>query len=352
MEIASTLFGLENILKQESKGKIIYPGRVLFNKGKLKSALLTYDYIKSFYFKDENEVYKNVRKIKFKIDKDFRVDCSRIGKHNFSSQDMREKIGEIIYNKKNKVNLTNPKTIIYVDIIDNFCIIGKNPKNIGKRDYKIRISNDSLNACLAYSLLRTANFNKNKSLIDPFCSDGTLLIEAALLGGKKLYGFSQDIKNASINSKIAKVKINLSDKNLDWLDTLFKKNSVDLIISKAPFPSKRKKMDDISKVIKELFHRTEYILKKNGLMLLVSPKTELLEKYAKLYNFKVKEELKVLIGSQELKILSFKKVIYLNVQHHKILHAPRDPHPSQRDPRRSRGQPRPNRHRTPRQYHF
>ena len=307
MRIATTLIGLENILKEESKGKVIYPGRVVFSKGKLKSALLIYDYITSFHFKNEDDIYNNLKKIDFKINKDFRVDCSRIGNHNFSSQDICMKSGEIIYNKKNKVNLTNPRTIIYFDIIDDFCIIGKNPENIGKKDYKIRINNDSLNACLAYSLLKISKFNKNKLLIDVFCSDGTLLIEAALLGGKKLYGFTQDIKNASINSKIAKVKINLSNKSLDWLDTLFKKNSVDLIISKAIYPSKTKKFEYVDKIIKELFHRANYILKKDGSIFLASPKTELLEKYAKIYKFKIKEELKVLMGSQELKVLSFKK---------------------------------------------
>ena len=309
MKIATTLIGLENILKNETKGKIIYSGRVLFNNGDLRSAILSYNYIKSFYFKDENEIYDGVKKIKFKINKDFRVDCSRIGKHNFTSQDVREKIGEIIYNKGNKVDLNYPGTIVYIDIINDFCIIGKNPKNIGKRDYKIRVSNDTINPCLAYPLLKLARFNKNKILLDPFCSDGTLLIEAGLLGGKKLYGLAQDIKNASINSKIAKVKLNLDNKELNWLDTLFKKNSVDLVISKPIYPSKTKNVNFVDKIIKELFHQASYILKKKGLMLLISPKTELLEKYAKEYKFKIKEELNVLIGNINYKILSFKKVI-------------------------------------------
>ena len=63
----------------------------------------------------------------------------------------------------------------------------------------------------------------------------------------------------------------------------------------------------MDKIIKELFHQSSYILKKSGLMLLISPKIELLLKYAKVYNFKVKEELKVKIGEQEYKVLSFKK---------------------------------------------
>ena len=310
MKIAVTLVGLENILKEESQGKIIYPGRVLFSKKiNLKSASLVYEYITSFNFKNEDEIYDKVKKIKFKINKDFRVDCFRTGKHKFSSQDIRENIGEIIYNKKNKVNLDDPKTIIYVDIVNDFCIIGKNPENIGKRDYKVRVSNDSLNACFAYSLLKLAKFNKNKILLDPFCSDGTVLIEAGLLGGKKLYGFSQDIKNASINSRIAKVKLNLYKEDLSWLGTLFKKNSVDLIISKSIYPSKTKSVNFVDKIIKELFHQASYILKNKGLMILTSPRTESIEKYAEEYKFKIKKELEVKIGDINYKVLSLKKAI-------------------------------------------
>lgn len=306
MKIAATLIGLENILKKDVKGKIIYPGRIIFNKGNLKSSLIVYDYITSFKFKNEEEIYKNISKIKFRINKSFRVDCSRQGMHKFSSQDIRQNIGELIYNKGNKVDLDNSGTIVYIDIINDFCIVGLNPKKL-KINYKIRVSNDSMNACLAYSLLKTARFNKDKMLLDPFCSDGTLLIEAGLLGGKRLYGLAQDIKNASINSKIAKVKLNLSNKELNWLDTMFKKNSVDLIISKPIYPSKTKNVNFVDKIIKELFHQAEYILKKKGLMLLISPKTELLEKYAKEYKFRFKEELNVFIGGINYKVLSFKK---------------------------------------------
>ena len=251
MKIGTTLLGLEKILAKETKGKVIYDGRVLFKNYKnLRSALAVYDLIKYFKFKDENEIYDNIAKIKFKGS--FRVDCSRIGNHNFSSQDIRQKIGELIYNYGNKVDLDNPKNIFYADIINDYCFFGLNYVKF-KRDYKIRSSNDSLNSVLAYCLLKIANYSKSKVLLDPFCSDGTILIEAGLLKGKKLYGLNNDIKNASINSKIAKIKLNIYDHNLTWLDTLFRKNSVDLIITKPLTPSKTKSVDFVDKIIKDLF---------------------------------------------------------------------------------------------------
>ena len=310
MKIATTLIGLENILKQESNGKVICEGRISFNNNKkLRSALLSYDLIKYFKFKDEKDIYKEISKLKFKINGSFRVDCNRQGEHKFSSQDIREGIGEIIYNKGNKVDLSNPKTKFYVDIINNNCFLGKNPINLSKREYRVRSSKDSLNAALAFSLLKISSYNKNKILLDCFCGDGIILIEAGLIGGKKLYGLSQDIKNASINSKVAKVKLNLNDKNLDWLDTLFKKNSVDLIITKPIVVSKTKSINFVDKITKEFFHQSNYILKKNGKIVLLSQKTDLIEKYAKEYKFKIKHELDIKVGDLIYKLLSLKKVI-------------------------------------------
>ena len=308
MKIGTTLIGLENILKQESNGKIICLGRVLFSKNKnLKSATICYDYIKHFKFKDEKEIYDNISKIKPKFKGSFRVDCSREGKHNFGSQEIRERVGEIIYNEGHKVDLNYPKNIFYVDIINDFCLFGKNPVNVGKRNYRVRSSKDSLNAALAFSLLKAGNFKKNNVLLDPFCSDGIILIEAALLGGKKLYGLSNDIKNASINAKVAKVKLNLYNKDLNWLDTLFKKGSVDLIVTKPLFPSKTKSLNFVDKITRELFHQAAYILKKKGKIILLIPKLELIEKYAKIYNFDIKEELNVKFGDLNYKVLSLKK---------------------------------------------
>jgi len=306
MKIGTTLVGLENILKDEAKGKIIIPGRVLFkNNKKLRSCLLTYDYIKHFKFKNENEIYEKIPKIKFKGT--FRIDCSRQGKHIFNSQEIRQKIGEIFYNQGNKVDLNNPDNIFYADIIDNYCFFGKNPQNLAKRDYRVRSSKDSLNACLAYSLLKIAKFSKNKILLDCFCGDGIILIEAGLIGGKNLYGFNNDIKNASINAKVANVKINLYKEDLNWLDTFFKKNSVDIIATKIIFESKTKSINFVDKIIREFFHHADHILKNKGIIVLLTPKIELIEKYSKYYNFNLKKELIVEHGNLNYFILSLKR---------------------------------------------
>lgn len=304
MKIATTLIGLENVLKNESKGNVIIPGRVLFNKDiNLKSALMIYDYITYFKFDKEQEIYDNISKINLRFKGSFRVDCNREGEHIFNSQEIRQNVGEIIYNKNHKVDLDNPKNIFYVDIINNYCFFGKNPVNLAKRDYRVRAGKDSLNAALAFSLLKIAEFDKNKSLLDTFCGDGIILIEAALLGGKKIYGFGNDIKNASINSKVAKVKLSLHDKDLNWISTLLKKNSLDLIITKPLFPSKKKSVNFVDKITRELFIQSDCVLKRNGKIILLTPKTEIIKKYAKLYKFNIEEILNIIYGKLDYKVL-------------------------------------------------
>jgi len=304
MRIATTYKGLEKIAEKETKGKEIVPTKIEYSKNKeLKSALSSYELVKRFKFKDEQEIYEQVKKIKFKFKEPCKCDCLRLGKHNFSSQDIRDNVHRTLA-KNYKINFKEPKTIVFIDILDNYCFIGLNPVRY-KRSYKVRFSRNSLASSIAYSLLKIADIKKGNSLIDPFCNDGTILIEAGLLSIKKLYGFTEDPKNASINSKVAKVKIEFSTNPVDWLDTLFKKNSIDFIISKPPVLSKRADPEVVEKQTKELFHQASYILKKK--MILISQKPELLEKYSKQFNLSMKKELEIQIGDMLYKIFSFTK---------------------------------------------
>ncbi|MAG47237.1 hypothetical protein CL617_01410 [archaeon] len=307
--IAQTFKGLEQVTEKELSGKKITDRRIEYTKSKkeIKTVLLSYELIKKIKFKNFKDLLKKVENSKINIKGTFRVDCSKEENSKINTQQVRETIGEIFFKKGNKVNLDNPNFTIFLDIYKNTCFLGMNPKTY-KRDYKVRSSRDSINSSLGASLLKIAKLKKTDTLLDPFCSDGVILIEAGLFGAKKLYGLAEDTKNASINSKVAKVKINLSKNELDWLDTSFKEKSVDKIITKPLFFSKRRSKEDVYKTTKELFHQTKYILKKNGLLLTLCPKTELLEKYAKEYKFKAKKETEVQVGDLLYKINSFKKI--------------------------------------------
>lgn len=307
--IVRTINGLEEVAireikeKYDIKSKKIINGVVYFEAKEIKelrSINTIYELISKFKFKNKADILKEVKKIKFNIEEDFVVRCNREGNHKFNSLEIEKKIGEIIYKKGNKVNL-NSKNIIYIDIIDKYCFIGKLiSKDLSKRNYKLRISQNSINGCLAYSLLKLIDYKQNDVLVDPLCKDGTILIEAGLTNGKKIYGFDNNlynIKNSDVNSKLAKVKINLIKADISWLGTKFKKNSVDKIITSI-FVHKRNK-DDSIREIKELFHQSKNVLK-NKLLILSNID---LEKYS--VDFKLDKKYKIKIGDNLYKIHIF-----------------------------------------------
>lgn len=307
MFIAATLEGLESITESEVKGKAVSKGRVIYSKEKntIKSALFSYQLVKEFEFKKEQDIYKQELKLKFKGS--FRVDCNREGNHKFSSQDIRKSLGELIYKKGFKVNIKNPENIIFVDIKDNKCFIGLNPKFHTKRFYRIRNTLGSINASLAYALVFLAEIKKADKILDPFCTDGVILIEAGLLGCKDLYGLAQDTKNASINAKLAKVKINLNKESLDWIDTKFENGFITKIITKIISPSKKISKQIAEEITKEFFYQAKYVLNKKGIMVILTQNKEIIEKFAPEFEFKIIKLLEVKQGDLVYKILKLKR---------------------------------------------
>jgi 23S rRNA G2445 N2-methylase RlmL len=239
------------------------------------------------------------------------VRCKRIGKHKFNSLEIEKLIGEIIHNQNHNVNLKEPETVIYADIINNTFFLGiLLKKGLCKRDYRIRINPASINACIAYSLIKIAQPEKQDIILDPFCKDGIIPIETYLSGYKKIKGSDENyfsIKNSRINAKLAKARITFSHYGIDWLDTKIKKHSINKIITAPPFESKSKNIEDIKKLYKEFFYQASYILKKQGTITILTPKPELIIKIAKENNYKIIKKRKIIKGMGVYYILIFKK---------------------------------------------
>lgn len=359
--LAITLRGIEDIAINEIKeilkikAEKITDGRIVFDikkEGELAKliylsrsiikVLLLYDY---FEFKTKEEIYSRIKKIKFGFLKDsFAVKCSRTGEHVFSSQELEPEIGSIILEqKKLKVDLTNPTTTVYLDIIGNMCFVGIDFSGelLSKRDYKVKTLNITLNSCLAFSLVKIAEWNEKEELLDPFCGSGEILIEAALFAldisphyyrkdkfpflklikfsfvkldktkkkKLKLYGFDKQLHNTqscNINSKIAKVnkEIKFARYDLDWIDTKLNENSIDKIITQIPAPSKLLSEKDAEKIYREFFNQLNFILKKSGSITIITTKPELFISIAQKNNFNIINERSVFVGDTCYKIIS------------------------------------------------
>ena len=314
--ISTTIQGLEEVTIKEIKEILKVKAKVLkftkveftteeinkFNK-LTRSSLNTYQLIDKLKFKDIEDIENKIKKIDIDIKNSFVVRCHRVGTHKFNSLDIERRIGEIVYKKyKKRVEFENPETIVYIDIFNNYCFIGLNPSTF-KRNYKLRTNFLTLNSSLAYDLVRIVDYKINENLLIPFCSSGEIAIEACLFISKtklnekpktkeklKIITVGENIKNGVINSKIAGVYnlIKIKRLEMDWLDTEFKKNSIDKIIMYIP------KKDDYS----ELFKQMKYILKKDGRICILSTNK------IKAEGFKVTKKIEIMHGiKQEISIL-------------------------------------------------
>ena len=124
----------------------------------------------------------------------------------------------------------------------------------------------------------------------------------------KIIGYDHSMKfvnYAKKNAKIAGVakKIHFSRVDVEWLDIKFKKNSVDKIVTDIPVLSKYSDQKAVEKAYKELFYQADYILKKNGAVVILIRDLASIKIFYEEYNFKIIEQMKIYSGKQQLFIV-------------------------------------------------
>ena len=318
--IAVTFPGLESVTQEEIKAvfharaKKLLPGRLLFSlkerpeTARLRSVTALYEYVDHFKFTTLPQILTRIRKLDVsRIEEPFMVRCHRTGDHPFRSQEAEREAGAIIYHHSLKVSLSAPKTIVYLDVFGKYCLVGLLlGENLSRRAYRLHTHNASINAALAFALVKMADVKKDQILVDPFCKDGVIPIEAALAGGRKVYGFDESlhtIRGARVNARLAKVEVELSKYDVSWLDTKFPERGVDVVVTSPPFPSKRRKEEDVRKLYQEFFYQLRYILKKKGRVVVVSPQSTLLKQAAAQMKFRLVTEFTVQVKQLPLAVL-------------------------------------------------
>ena len=311
--------------------------------------------IDSFEFKNIEDFEKSFEKADFgewlKKHKKFRVECLRSGSHDFKSTDIEKRLINFINKKcKNaKFGMKGYEIIFFIYIVNDNCHIGIDFAGfeLNKRAYKIYLHPNSLRATISYALAKESGFQKDEVLLDPFSRDGIIPIEAALYANDfpvncykkdrfaflmldlgvdyenlfkgidrkiikkskaRIYSFDHLFKFVDFSKKNAKIagvekNIEFSRTELEWLDIKFKKESVDRIVTSPP-TSKNANLD---KIYNEFFYQSEYILKKDGSMGIITRMPDFVKKHAEKHNFKVVNEKEVWSGEQKLIIVTFKK---------------------------------------------
>jgi 23S rRNA G2445 N2-methylase RlmL len=284
--------------------------------------------------------------------KTFKVLCERIGDHDFSSQDVAEKVGELLL-KKHKCNVAmeDPIIKIYVFINQYQMYLGVDFAgfDLSKREYKLFSIGSSLNGALAYALLRIAKLKHNEVLLDPFCGPGIIPIEAGLylknistnyyrkdklwftrflkinpskfdkkfepeakvIAYDKLMNFMQATRK---NSQIAGISkyLDVSKVDIEWLDTKLNQGQIDKIVTKMPSLTKNTNDKDIEKIYREFFHQADFILDEKGKIIFVIQNDqffkECLAKISEMKKFEISKERDVMQGSMDLKVITMKRM--------------------------------------------
>jgi 23S rRNA G2445 N2-methylase RlmL len=294
----------------------------------------------------------------------FRVSCkllkSQISKGLENSKNFQKRLNNEENIKKTKkykqkVDLDTPDITFLLFINQNTAYLGIDfsGRDLHKREYKVFTHPDALRSTIAYSLLRIADLKPKELLLDPFCHSGEIPIESALSStnfpvnyyAKEKFAFlrfkplkkldfnkffekidkkitkiqkatincfdpeSTNLNAAKKNAKIAGIKksLNFSRMETTNLDIKLEKEIIDQIVTHPPEQTKSTNPTDLGEIYDEFFYQSKFILKKQGKLVTISRKTDLLKQSAEKHKFKIKQEREVWSGKQVMNVITFSK---------------------------------------------
>ncbi len=195
-------------------------------------------------------------------------------------------------------------------------------RELSRRSYRHLMHRESLSAPIAFAsfYLPFRSVGRGKHLIiDPFCGSGSTMIEGAIfiskMRGKQekekctfvcLDRSYASVRAARINSKLAGVEINCLKREVEWLDTLYGKEEIDIIIAQPDSLRGNEERNSL----RELFHQAEFVLNSKGRMCVVATNKKLHDECLALLGsstLKIEEDRPVLQGKGEVRLLIIKK---------------------------------------------
>lgn len=206
--IAKTFQGLEEVLAEELTNlgaDNVQIGRrmVSFSGDKemmykanfcLRTAIRILKPIKHFTAKDADEVYAEIKKIKWEeildADKTFAVDAVVFSEEFRHSKFVAYKVKDAIVDyfkelngKRPSVRINKPDVLLNIHIAQNRCTLSldSSGESLHRRGYRQEAVEAPLNEVLAAGMILMTGWHGQCDLIDPMCGSGTIPIEAALI---------------------------------------------------------------------------------------------------------------------------------------------------------------------------
>jgi len=207
--IATTLFGLEEVLADELKNlgaqevevgvrSISFVGDTGFMYKanlSLRTAIRILKPIRSFSARDEHEMYDKLKKIYWEnyIEKNttFAINAV-VNSRNFTTNShyislkAKDAIADYFrekYDERPDVDIKHPDLRIHIHIENQACSVAldSSGESLHKRGYRDQTNIAPINEVLAAGLILLSGYRGHTHFIDPMCGSGTILIEAAMI---------------------------------------------------------------------------------------------------------------------------------------------------------------------------
>jgi len=284
------------------------------------------------------------------------VRCHKLAEIKEPSQHIEKEASTIILDAiKQKtgyvqmVDLEHPIITIILFVSDKQCFVCIDfaGYDLSKRSYLVFTYPAGIKGTIAYALVHFSGYEGKGVFVDSFTGSGIIPVEAALSAINfpvrfydkssfcfrefslfKAFDFDSFFSNIDKKIKDAKSEIfaidssmkhvNYAKKNakiagivksiefrrieMEWLDTRFKKETVDFFASKMPAT----KEQFAEKHYKEFFYQAEYVLKSKGIICVIGNR-QFIEKYAALYKFNIEKEQVIYSGKEAHTIFLIRK---------------------------------------------
>ncbi len=216
--IATTLYGLENVLAEELNAigatDISVLNRAVKFRGDnsllyksnlwLRTAIKILKPIHAFRANDEKQLYSNIKRFGWEnylsIKKSFAVD-SVVNSNIFThSQYVALKTKDAIVDRfrdstelRPSVDTENPDVRINIHISGTMVIVSLDSSGVmlGKRNYRTEQVEAPISEVLAAGIILLSGWDKKTNVIDPMCGSGTFPIEAAMIAANIAPGLNR-----------------------------------------------------------------------------------------------------------------------------------------------------------------
>ncbi len=196
--------------------------------------------------------FDEISKIEFPKSDTFACRAINLSSKKINASSLEKETGAILKKKlDSSVSLSNPSLTVYLITTDNERYVGYGDVLQNKRPTKAIKHPTELYWKLGRCMVNLALLKEGKTLCDPFCGTGTILLESESMGIHSI-GIDFDSKMCNITRKnlVANgYKPNVINSTSDYIQKI--KDSVDAIVTDVPYGTASRSSESPKKLIRD-----------------------------------------------------------------------------------------------------